>query len=887
MTHIEPLILSLADIRAADLPLVGGKGANLGEMAHAGWPVPPGFCLTTAAFRQFIAAGPGAEKLFAPLAAVAVDDVEAVRRVGQDVRRMLLDVPMPDTIAAAALQAWRAIGADFAYAVRSSATAEDLPDASFAGQQDTYLNVRGAADLLDAIRRCWVSLFTDRAILYRGRNHFDHRDVALAVVVQKMIPSEIAGTLFTADPLTGHRHTLTIDASFGLGEALVSGLVSPDAYRVDKRTRRILDRRIADKQIAIVPAEGGGTRQERLDAARRGQTALSDDQILALADMGGRIEAHYGTPQDIEWAIAGGQLYLLQARPITSLYPLDGLSSPDGRLHIFFSLGHQQSMTRAMPPLSLSTLQVMLPVGHSESIFDNDIVRADGGRLFADITQPLHQPLLRRVVMSALGQLNALAPEAVEQVRQRPEFRRSPGMGLPWSFLRSLLPILRRVGSVLWKRDMTGFVERTNTAIDDFVAEVTRRLGSRPLGREQLQAVLAILPDVYAFILTWLPEAGAGMAASRLLTRLARRWLAADELNALTVGIPGNVVNEMNMAIGDLADVARRSPPLVEAFENLGDDAHAWLRQAAQLAGSGPFMAAWDDFLARYGVRGPSEIDIARPRWAEDPLPVLRVVGGFLQQAAGRHRAQQQALIRGREAAMQTLLARASGGLLGWWRVRVIKRLYGVMLAAGGLREHGKWLIVRLLAVIKEALQDTASQLVAAGKLAQADDLWFLTWRELLAIGEDEATDWGDLIARRRADLARYQKLTPPLIITSDGETPAVRYHLDDAPPGALLGYPVSPGIVEGVAHVIRDPQRETLAPGEILVAEFTDPGWTPLFINAGGLILEVGGALTHGAVVAREYGIPAVVGVREATSTLHTGQRVRVDGSRGVVEVM
>lgn len=236
---------------------------------------------------------------------------------------------------------------------------------------------------------------------------------------------------------------------------------------------------------------------------------------------------------------------------------------------------------------------------------------------------------------------------------------------------------------------------------------------------------------------------------------------------------------------------------------------------------------------------------------------------------------------------MQTLLARASGGLLGWWRVRVIKRLYGVMLAAGGLREHGKWLIVRLLAVIKEALQDTASQLVAAGKLAQADDLWFLTWRELLAIGEDEATDWGDLIARRRADLARYQKLTPPLIITSDGETPAVRYHLDDAPPGALLGYPVSPGIVEGVAHVIRDPQRETLAPGEILVAEFTDPGWTPLFINAGGLILEVGGALTHGAVVAREYGIPAVVGVREATSTLHTGQRVRVDGSRGVVEVM
>ena len=354
---------------------------------------------------------------------VTTDNVETVRRVGQRVRQVLLEVPMPGDVADAVRQSWQEIGTDHAYAVRSSATAEDLPDASFAGQQDTYLNIIGEAALLDAIRRCWVSLFTDRAILYRAQNGFNHRDVQLSVVVQQMIMSEISGVLFTADPLTGHRHTIAIDASFGLGEALVSGLVSPDAYRVDKRTHTILDRQIADKQVAIFPKTDGGTRQETLSAAQREQTVLTDAQILALAELGSEVESHYGTPQDIEWAIADGQIYLLQARPITSLYPIDGLQSPDDSLHIFFSLGHQQSMLRAMAPLSISTIQVMMPIGHAESIFDNAYIRTSGGRMFADITLPLRHPVLRRVMLGLLSQLDALAPEAVRQVMQHPEFR--------------------------------------------------------------------------------------------------------------------------------------------------------------------------------------------------------------------------------------------------------------------------------------------------------------------------------------------------------------------------------------------------------------------------------------------------------------------------------
>ena len=360
-----------------------------------------------------------------------------------------------------------------------------------------------------------------------------------------------------------------------------------------------------------------------------------------------------------------------------------------------------------------------------------------------------------------------------------------------------------------------------------------------------------------------------------------------DELEALTLGIPGNVVNEMNRAIGDLADLACNSPPIVNLFEQLGDDGNQWLTQAAQQEGSAPFMAAWEDFLSRYGSRGPSEIDIHKPRWYEDPLPVLRVIAEFLNSDEGRHRARHQALVDGRQAAIQKLRDTAGAGLFGRLRIRIINRLYHAMTEVGGMREHHKFMIIRLLAVIKEILKSNAIQLAAAKKLEQPDDIWLLTWGELFAIWDENSVDLDSQIAKRRADLERYEKLTPPLIVTSDGEAPVVRYQIDDAPEGALLGYPVSPGVVEGVVHVIRDPQRETLALDEILVAEFTDPGWTPLFINASGLILEVGGALTHGAVVAREYGIPAIVGVRDALTKLQSGQRVRVDGNRGIIEIV
>ena len=881
MTHNEMLILSFSDIRAADLPLVGGKGANLGEMTHAGFPVPSGFCLTTIAFQQFIDAYPDSDSLYNLLDTVITDDVETVRSVGQRVRQILLDVPVPANIADAAIGSWREIGSDHAYAVRSSATAEDLPDASFAGQQDTYLNIIGEIALLDAIRRCWVSLFTDRAILYRTQNNFPHREVQLSVVVQKMIMSEVSGTLFTADPLTGHRHILIIDASFGLGEALVSGLVSPDAYRVDKRTRVILDRQIADKQIGIFPEKDGGTRQITLSEAQRKQTVLTDTQILALADMGSRIEAHYKVSQDIEWAMADGELYLLQARPITSLYPIDGLKSPDDSLHIYFSMGHQQNMTDAMAPLSISTMQNVIPLGRKEKGGSTVLVE-NAGRMFIDLTPILRHPILRKGMLNGISMLDALAPQALQIAMQRPEFQRPHNLSISFSTLKIAFGFIGQVMHALWRRDYTGFLLQVNNRISAYIEETNSKLNQTSSGREQAQIMVDAFQSAYLLLLSWAAPLIAGIASTRILPRLGRKLLSPKELDALTLGLPGNAVTEMNLALGDLADIARRSPELVELFDHLETDSQIWLEKAATLENSTAFIEALENFLAEYGARGLSEIDIVVPKWYEEPISLLKVIASYLHKKEGSHRIQEQKLIEAREKATEKLLAGSKG-----LKKRLAKRLIYVMTNGSILREHHKFAVIKVLRVAKEMLKKMATQLVETNKLAHPNDIWFLNWYELIQIWDAEPEKYAKLASERRAAFPRYQKMTPPLVITSDGETSIVKYEVADAPEGALLGNPVSTGIYEGTVRIIHDPQTESLAPGEILVATFTDPGWTPLFINAGALIMEVGGAMTHGSVVAREYGIPAIVGVPDAMTKLQTGQRVRVDGNRGIIEII
>ncbi len=880
------LTLPFADIRAADLPLVGGKGANLGEMTNAGFPIPTGFCVTTTAFSQFMDGYAEADALYAELETVSAD-IETARRVGQHVREQLLTVPMPPAIAEAIRTAWQTAGTDEAYAVRSSATAEDLPDASFAGQQDTYLNVIGEEALLDAVRRCWVSLFTDRAILYRVQNNFDHRDVQLSVVVQQMVMSEMSGILFTADPLTGHRHTATIDASFGLGEALVSGLVSPDAYRVDKRDMTIIERQIADKQIAIYPEKAGGIRQIDLTPTQRAQTVLTDGQIIELAQLGSRVETHYGTPQDIEWAIADNTLYLLQARPITSLYPIENLQSADGSLHVYFSVGNQQMMTNVMSPLGMSGMRTVLPMGKAAGEIETATLKVSGGRLFADLTDMMRHSLGKRLIPGVIGQFDALAPEMLKMATARLGFQRPSNLKPSWAAIRVGAGIARRVLANLWWRDLTGFAQQATDHLNAGTQARQRQIAQAATPEAKIRTAIDSIQSLPVVADYWIPTMVAGTVATKLIQRVRQGRADTDALEAFDLAYAGNVVNEMNLAIGDLADLAHQSPQLSAMFADLNTDSAAFLAKAKTLPDSAPFFAAWDRFLAQYGSRASAEIDIRALRWYEEPLPVLQVIASFLQKEASSHRTQHAELVARREAAVASLIATAEGSRFGRMRTCVLKRMLHVSENGAVLREHHKFALIEILRVAKEAVKEVSEQFSAEGKIDQPDDLFFLSWPELLTFTQGNLPNARDLIAQRRAEIKQYEHTQPPAILTSDGETPAAKYTVEDAPEGALIGNPVSPGIVEGVARVIRDPLTETLDPGDILVAPFTDPGWTPLFINAGGLVMEVGGAMTHGSVVAREYGIPAIVGVPDVTTELQSGQRIRVDGNRGVIEVL
>ncbi len=887
-------ILPFSAIRASDLSLVGGKGANLGEMTEAGFPVPSGFCVTTAAFRQFMQASGRAEEIYHSLEQVTPDSVENARRVGQQVRSWLNEIVLPAEIENALVAAWQALGTEDPYAVRSSATAEDLPDASFAGQQDTYLNVCGKQQLVESVRACWISLFTDRAILYRAQNGFSHRDVYLSVVVQRMVMPDVSGILFSADPVSGHRQIISIDASYGLGEALVAGLVSPDLYQVDKRNHTIINVKIGDKQLAIRPQADGGTYQEHLSAEMRQARVLNDAQVLELAELGKRIEAHYGKPQDIEWCLAQGQFYIVQARPITSLFPLPQPSPSDSSLHLYFSFSHAQVMTDPMPPMAISFWRMLFPFGKPDErqMYTPDLSAA-AGRIYVDVTPLLRLPKVGRNVPNILQIADSLSARAIRGVMARPEFTngQTQGHARIGKLVRWIFPILSGAQARLWVLPPEGAPARLAAQIEAYAAGARQQLAAAPAGLARLRVAQWLAVEIFPRHVMVMPSyLAAGMIAKTLLPRITRglsnqAQIEAD-IDAIGRGLVGNVTTEMDLQVGDMADAARVSPALIQHLST--DDAKQVLASAPTIPGSEAFLQAWQTFMHRYGMRGPSEIDISRPSWQEESGSLLQVVIANLQNSEpGAHRAHHARLAAEGDAAATRLVKAARQGLFGFIRAPLVRRLTRVARSLMAVREHPKYMLIRLRGLVREVILECAAILQQQGRIEEIGDVWFLDWQELDAALQDPNKELRALISTRQQAHLRAWQTVPPRVITSDGEIPIVAHDHTGLPPGALAGSPVSAGIVEGIAKVITDPQHELLSPGEILVAPFTDPGWTPLFINAAGLVMETGGLMTHGSVVAREYGIPAVVAVLDATKKIQTGQKIRVNGGEGYVEIL
>ena len=860
-------VLPFHDIDQTQVAVVGGKGAHLGELSRIeGIRVPEGFCVTTDAFRRIMAEASALGEQVDRLSRLTPDDRETIRALSLGIRRTLEGIAVPDELATAVGDALAQLGAQDAYAVRSSATAEDLPTASFAGQQDTYLNVVGRTAILEHVRRCWASLFTERAVTYRLRNGIDQRKVQMAVVVQRMVFPQVAGILFTADPVTGNRKVASVEASFGLGEALVSGLVNADVYKA--QDGEVIAKTVASKQVAVLASPLGGTQHQAIEPDRQEQPALTEPQVVRLAQLGRRIEAHFGHPQDIEWCLVDDDFQIVQSRPITTLFPIP--DAGDEENHVYISVGHQQMMTDPMKPLGLSFWQMTALRPMAEA----------GGRLFVDVTRALASPTSRASLLGLAEKSDPLIRDALDTILERGDFIPTlsddgprwvpPGGGVPSAIETDpaiVAELIARTQTSLaaLKRDI-----RTTSGparLDFILADIQelRRLLSDP---QSMQAIMA------------------GMEATWWLNEQLQAWLGErNAADILTQSVPNNVTSEMGLALLDVTDVIRPYPEAVAFLE--GIESEDFMNELPSLAGGREVRDAIRAWLDKYGMRCVGEIDITRPRWSERPSTLVPLILGNVRNfepGEGTRRFEQGQLEAGKKE--QELLGRLRALPNGEAKANETKRMIDRVRTFIGYREYPKYGWMSRYFVYKQALLEEAERLVQAGVLRDQEDIFFLTFQELHDVVRTHQVE--EQLVRQRQDAFRsYQALTPPRVLTSDGEMIAGAYRRDDLPAGALVGLPVSAGTVEGQARVILRMAEADLEPGDILVTAYTDPSWTPLFVTVAGLVTEVGGLMTHGAVIAREYGLPAVVGVQHATRLIRDGQRIRVHGTEGYIEIL
>ena len=843
------------ELSIADVPSVGGKNAGLGELTKAlkelDIRVPEGFATTAEAYRFFLESNDLVKPIRERLDALKSGAI-TLQQAGTAIRRLLLAATIPQPLADEVCRAYRSLSARYNasevdVAVRSSATAEDLPTASFAGQQDSYLNVVGPQAILQHISKCWASLFTDRAAIYRLQNGFDHRKVRLAVVVQKMVFPQAAGILFTADPVTGNRRVVSVDAGPGLGDALVSGLVNADVYKI--RDGQVVDRKV-----------------------RMAAPVLADEELVRLERLARSIEAHFGRPQDIEWCLAGGVFSFVQSRPITTLYPIP--FAPDVANHVYVSVGHQQMMTDAMRPLGISfwNLTAFRPMSVA------------GGRLFVDVTRELTIPAKRGVLLGVLGKNDPLIRDALTTIVERGDFvapepdDAAGGKPGPSPF------------QTLQDYDVSvvdELVARSAAATEDVWREIGSKSGLALIDfiLHDVQQLKKIVGDPRGFgvIMT-------GMNAAAWINDKMQEWLGEkNAADTIALSVPNNVTSEMGLALLDVADVIRPFPEVVSYLERVGNDLAGWdgLAGLDGLAGGRESRDAIQAFLDKYGMRCAGEIDITRTRWSEQPAILIPLILGNVrnfESGAGKRKFEQGLC----EAAdmERKLFARLRQLPDGEVKSAETKRMIGLVRNLSGYREYPKYAIVSRYFIYKQALLSEARRLVGAGVLHSIDDIYYLSFDELGEVMRTGKLD-RSLLETRREEYRLFERLSPPRVITSDGEIITGAYKRQGLPAGAIPGLAVSSGVIEGRARVILKMEDAVLEEGDILVTRFTDPSWTPLFVSIKGLVTEVGGLMTHGAVIAREYGLPAVVGVEGATQLIKDGEMIRVNGTVGYVEVL
>jgi rifampicin phosphotransferase len=820
----EGLITKISAVRRDDLELAGGKGANLGELMQGGFPVPDGFIVSTEAYATVVAE--------AGLAAVIAEGL-AAGDDGATIRSAFENVTIPDGLAAAISKAYADLG-DGPVAVRSSATAEDLLGAAFAGQQDTYLNMIGEAAVLDAVRRCWGSLWTERAIAYRRREHIESGNLRIAVVVQQMVEAEFAGVMFTANPVTGARDEIIIDASSGLGEAVVSGLVTPDHYVLDS-DGKVRERTPGQREVIIHSSPGGGTHSTE---AGPGAATLPDEVLTELARLGRSVAAHFGPPQDIEWAYADGRIWLVQARPMTALPP---------------------------PPLKLSRLQRRLGL----QLMDFMAVRPYPLDMSGWV-----RPGLGRIVERMLDEIIGLHVDIGDMLPEHdgvverfvpPDPR--PTRATPYALAR-LPGRIRRYAPASWTDDPR-YIQfehgmRELAALDPQGLSWTELL-------QTCRRTLALADLISDLRVDYLPRLGFDLLRLQALLTLLG---ASHQLGLLTTGARTRT-GDANHALEELATQVRADPPVRAAFDEL--DPPTLLTRLDRDGRFADVRQALRQFLDEYGHRETvSPLVITAPTWGDDPTPVLGMIKVLVEEQAQPSTAKPS--------------AEAERRLLDHRLLRSPRRRAAVLRAVESarqgfaFREDSHFHATRAIPILRHMLLEAGRRLAEAGVLPEAEDVFHLNLEELEALsGPDHLTaaDADRIFTTARDRAARRAELAGvPMLATASLVDPAA------ATKGALVtGVPASGGRVTGPVRVIREPAEfGSLRSGDVLVCPYTNPTWTSLFQRAAAVVVDSGGIGSHAAIVAREYGIPAVMGTGSGTSVLADGQQVTVDGDTGRV---
>ncbi|RBQ15932.1 hypothetical protein DP939_33570 [Spongiactinospora rosea] len=842
----EDDLIGLGSVGADMFDLAGGKAVGLGVMMAADFPVPDGFCISTAAYRKSVSL----DDVLDGFDRASSDD-DLVRLAG-DARRRIMDSPVPPHLDEAIAAAYRLLGEegekDAKVAVRSSATTEDLPEASFAGQHDTYLDISGAAEVMDAVRRCWASLWSDRAVLYRAANGVGQRDAEIAVVVQLMVDARQAGVLFTVDPTSERRAEMVVEAVAGLGEALVSGTARPDQYRI-----------------------GPGA------ATVHGRGALGRGQLRELWALGRCLEEFFGSPQDVEWAYdASGRLWITQSRPITTLFPVPGAADEQPR--VYWSLNAYQGLTQPFTPMGAHMIRLRQMAFQPGLAGSGIAARIPGvhGWLYWDVTDGAYSEKGRARLAHLIDAFTAPAGRAL--LDHADELRPSSGID-PLAFApprKSTESRSRTVFALAFpKIARARIVARSEELVRPYAGPV------HASAEERLDFVEEVAPKVARIELD-LPHEHAGRRAAEIGSRLLSGVAAAAEINAVFRGVPGNPTTEMDLALWRLSRRIRDDAASAALFTG-----HPPAELAVRYAnGALPevIQHGLSRFLRTYGSRVRAEIDLGVPRWSDDPEPVFAMLANYLLTTDPAQDAERLFTDAARSA--ERLIGEL-GRRLPWWRLPRAMAA-GFMLrrsrALRGLREHGKVYLMRGFAHIREQLLLIGEDLVRHDRLARPEDVIFLVPSELRAglRGADLRAIAGERRARYERECKRPRV---PSLVLSDGRALEPRGRPIEAG-RALHGLAAATGVATATARIVHDPNTARLQPGEILVVASTDPGWTPLFLTAGALVSETGGLTSHGTTVAREYGIPAVVGVSDATRAIRTGDVITVDGSAGTVAI-